>query len=240
MRCSWISIRGPAGCPRSTDGVRRPAWLPWLWLLPAGAILLPFFLLPLAAVLRDSVYRDTPDGVTVPAFTGANYAHVLTDPYYLTVFGNTLIVAAIVTALSLLIAYPFAQLIVRVSPRARILLLWCVYLPLYVSVIMRAFGWMVVTADSGLINQVLLATGLADRPVRILYEASGMTLGMLHRYLPLMIIPLVSALQKIDGALRARLAQPWRQPLVHLAARHPAHVAARRVRPACNSCSPAC
>jgi ABC-type spermidine/putrescine transport system permease subunit I len=184
--------------------MHRSAYAPWLWLLPAGALLIPFFLLPLAIVIRNSVYFDDPQGLTVPAFTAVNYLKVLTDPYYVTVFVNTLLVAAITTIVSLLVAFPFAQFVVRTAGPTRNLLLWCVYVPLYVSVIMRAFGWTIILADSGLINHLLLRLGLIDTPLRMLFEASGMTIGMIHRYLPLMIIPLITALQKIDsGLLRA-------------------------------------
>jgi ABC-type spermidine/putrescine transport system permease subunit I len=181
--------------------MRRSAYAPWLWLLPAGALLIPFFLLPLAIVIRNSVYFDDPQGLTVPAFTAANYLKVLTDPYYVTVFVNTLSVAAITTIVSLIVAFPFAQFVARASGTTRNLLLWCVYVPLYVSVIMRAFGWTIILADSGLINHLLLRLGLIDAPLRMLFEASGMTIGMIHRYLPLMIIPLFTALQKIDSSL---------------------------------------
>jgi ABC-type spermidine/putrescine transport system permease subunit I len=66
---------------------------------------------------------------------------------------------------------------------------------------MRVFGWLVITADSGLINQVLLGTGLIRQPLHILYEVEGMTLGILHRYLPFMVLPLVNTLRKIDDAV---------------------------------------
>ncbi len=66
---------------------------------------------------------------------GRNYLKVLTDPYYVTVFVNTLSVAAITTIVSLIVAFPFAQFVVRASGPTRNLLLWCVYVPLYVSVI---------------------------------------------------------------------------------------------------------
>jgi ABC-type spermidine/putrescine transport system permease subunit I len=147
------------------------------------------------------VFRDDPNGFMIADFTSANYLRVLTDSYYLQVFSNTLLVAAIVTALALVIAYPFAQLIARAAGRAQTLLLWAVYMPLYVSVIMRAFGWTIILADSGLINQLLLGAGIIRTPIRMLFEVEGLTLGMLHRYLPLMIIPLVAALQKVDISL---------------------------------------
>src|SRR5260221_10293712 len=181
--------------------MRTRPYVPWLWLLPAGALIIPFFALPIALVLRNSVWRDDATSLLVPDFTFVNYAKVLSDAYYLKVFLNTVCMAAAVSLVALVIAFPFAQLIARSAGRSRMLLLWVVYLPLYVSVIMRVFGWIVITADSGLINNVLVGIGLVDKPVRILYEVEGMALGILHRYLPLMILPLVNALQKVDPAL---------------------------------------
>ncbi len=181
--------------------MKRGSLTPWLWLFPAGALLIPFFLLPLGIVIRNSFYIDDPMGLLVPAFTGVNYLKVVTDPYYVTVFTNTLTVAAISTIATLIIGYPFAQLIVRLVGFSATLMLWCVYVPLYVSVIMRAFGWTIILADSGLVNEVLLALGLIKEPVRMLFEVEGMTIGIIHRYLPLMLIPLIAALQKIDTDL---------------------------------------
>jgi putative spermidine/putrescine transport system permease protein len=166
-----------------------------------GALFIPFFLLPLGVVVRNSFSIDDPMRFVVPSFTMTSYVRVLGDPYYLKVFGNTLIIAAVVSILALLIAFPFAQYVAKVSGPARSLLLWVVYLPLYVSVIMRVFGWMVITADSGLINKALLALHLIEQPIKLLFEVEGMTLGMLHRYLPLMVLPLLTALQKLDGDL---------------------------------------
>lgn len=181
--------------------MRQRPYTPWLWLFPAGALLIPFFILPLGIVVRNSIYRDDPMGFLVADFTGANYLRAISDPYYLDIFSNTLIVAAIVTLAALVIAYPFAYLVVRTSGASRSLLIWCIYVPLYVSVIMRAFGWTIILSDSGLINEGLIAIHAIEQPIRLLYEAEGMTLVMLHRYLPLMIIPLVAALQKVDVSL---------------------------------------
>ncbi|MEJ0070681.1 MAG: ABC transporter permease [Pseudomonadota bacterium] len=181
--------------------VRLRAYAPWLWLMPAGALIIPFFVIPLAVIVRNSVYRDDPSSFLVPDATFDNYRKVLSDPYYLDVFIHTLTIAAIVATIALVMAYPFAQLMARVSGRARALLLWAVFLPLYVSIIMRVFGWIVIIADSGLINQILLGLNLIEQPLHILYEVEGMVLGILHRYLPLMIVPLVTALRKLDVSL---------------------------------------
>ena len=175
--------------------------VPWLWLFPAGAILIPFFAMPLCIVLRDSFYRDDPERFIVPDFWFGSYARVLGDGYYLTVFGNTLGIALLISLASLAIALPYAQYVARTTGTTRMVLLWVTYLPLYVSVIMRAFGWMVITSDRGLINSALLGLGLVSEPVKMLYEVEGMTLAMLHRYLPLMVIPIVTSLSQLDRDL---------------------------------------
>ncbi|CAN5338012.1 ABC transporter permease [soil metagenome] len=181
--------------------MRTSRYAPWLWLLPTGALLIPFFSIPLCIVVRDSFYREDPVRFVIPDFTFASYARVLGDRYYLTVFGNTILIALIVSVAALIIAVPFAQYVARSTGKQRALLLWVIYLPLYVSVIMRAFGWMVITADSGLINSTLMSLKLISQPMKLLYEVEGMTLAMLHRYLPLMVIPIVASLQKLDRDL---------------------------------------
>jgi putative spermidine/putrescine transport system permease protein len=179
----------------------RNRMIPWLWLAPAGALMIPFFLIPIAITARNSVYVDDPMGFLKPAFTFANYAKVLTDSYYIGVFGNTLLAAFVVSLITLVISYPFAWLLARSKGSSRGFLLWVVYLPIYVSVIMRVFGWMVIIADSGMINQTLMKIGLSEQPIRMINEVSGMTLGMIHRYLPLMILPLMTSLQKVDDSI---------------------------------------
>jgi putative spermidine/putrescine transport system permease protein len=190
-----------------------------VWLAPAAGLLVPFFVMPIVVLLRNSFYRDDPLKLLVPDFTWLNYAKVLTDPYYLQVFSNTMIAAIGIAVLALLIAYPFAWLMVHASHRNHALLVWAVYLPLYASVIMRVFGWMVILADSGMINRMLLAAGLITAPIRMMNEVEGMTIGLLHRYLPLMIIPLATALAKVDAPLlraSANLGAGWWMTWRHL------------------------
>jgi ABC-type spermidine/putrescine transport system permease subunit I len=192
--------------------VRARRLAPLIWLAPAAALLIPFFVLPIALLLRDSFYRDDPLKLLVPDFTFANYARVLSDPYYLQVFGNTLVAAVGIAVLALLIAYPFAWLMAHATRGGAAFLVWAVYLPIYASVIMRVFGWMVIIADSGMINRMLLDVGLIASPIHMMNEAAGMSIGLLHRYLPLMIIPLATALAKVDAPLlraSANLGAGW-------------------------------
>lgn len=174
---------------------------PWLWLAPVLLLLVPFFVLPIGVLLRNSFARDTPAGGVTPDWTLTNYIAIATDSYYGAVFANTIGIAVAVGLVALLVGYPFAYFLVRWSGRWRNVLLWAVYTPLVVSVVVRVFGWMAITADQGLINRALMGVGLVDQPIKLLYEVPGMAIGMLHRYLPLMVLPLVSALSKIDPSL---------------------------------------
>ena len=103
--------------------------------------------------------------------------------------------------MTLILGFPLAYFLVRWAGRWLPLLLWILYLPIIVSVVVRVFGWMVITADHGVLNQALAGLGLISRPIRLLYEVEAMTLAMTHRYLPLMILPLVNAIGKIDLSL---------------------------------------
>ena len=177
---------------------RRPQRFAWLLLVPVLTILVPLFLFPLAVLLRNSLNWDDPSAIMVADFTFRNYARILTDGYYASLFGNSMLVAMGVAVITLVIGYPFAYYLVRWAGERRNLLLWIIYTPLIVSVITRVFGWMIITADSGLINTVLMTIGVTEGPVHILFEVSGMVIGMVHRYLPLMILPLANSIAKID------------------------------------------
>lgn len=177
---------------------RRQQRYAWLLLVPVLTILVPLFLFPLAVLLRNSLNWDDPSAIMVADFSFANYARILTDGYYASLFGNSMLIAIGVAVITLLIGYPFAYYLVRWAGERRNLLLWIIYTPLIVSVITRVFGWMIITADSGLINTVLIAIGVTEGPVHILFEVSGMVIGMVHRYLPLMILPLANSIAKID------------------------------------------
>lgn len=184
-----------------TAGRRPGAGLPWLLLAPALGVLVPLFVVPMAALLRNSLNRDDPTALMIPDLTVQNYARILTDGQFAGAFGNSVVMALAVCLVTLATGYPFAYFLVWRARRTSALLQWIVYTPLIVSVIARVFGWIVITADSGLINTGLLALGVVREPVRLLYSAGGVFLGLAHRYLPLMILPLAHALSKVDASL---------------------------------------
>lgn len=177
----------------------RTDWLPYLLVTPVLLVMLPFFVLPLGVLLRNSFDRDDPRLLIVRDATIDNYLRILGDGYYANIFLNSLVTAFLVAAITLVVAYPFVWYLVRQTGRKLSVLMWFVYLPLIVSVITRVYGWMVITADSGVINTLLASLGITDGPLHILFDRSGMMIGMVHRYLPLMILPLYSALSRLNG-----------------------------------------
>jgi mannopine transport system permease protein len=182
---------------------------------PAASLLLlaPFllltvlvFLLPLGVLLRESLF--------VPEFGFAHYARVFDQPVYLRVMGRTLRIAAIVTACTLLLAYPLAMVMARARGWLLAVLVLCVMLPLWTSVLVRTYAWVVLMQRNGLINQMLVASGLAGEPQRLLYTEGAVILAMVHVLLPFMVLPLWSTLRAVpqDYARAAAMlgAGPWR------------------------------
>ncbi len=160
-----------------------------------------FFPGPLILLLRNSLNRDDTVLLMVSDLTLANYGRALGDSFYLQLFVNTIGVAILVAVVTTIVAYPFAYFIARYARRSIGLVIWAVYMPLFVSVIVRVLGWMIVLADSGLLNNALLTTGIIHAPLRILFEVDAMLIGMIHRYLPLAILPLFNAMKKIPDEL---------------------------------------
>ncbi|PHK95507.1 ABC transporter permease [Pseudoroseomonas rhizosphaerae] len=165
---------------------------------PAASLLLaaPFlllvaviFILPLATLLHESLF--------VPAPTTAHYARAFAEPVYLRVMLRTLRIAALVTALALLLAWPVAWAMSRSRGLGLALLGAAVLLPLWTSVLVRTYAWMVLLQRNGVVNQLLLQAGLADAPVRLLYTEGAVVLAMAHVLLPFMVLPIYSALKGI-------------------------------------------
>jgi ABC-type spermidine/putrescine transport system permease subunit I len=131
-------------------------------------------------------------------FTLRHYARMLVNPGYAASLETTLEVAALVTLLSGLLAYPVALLLVRLRGwRARLVLV-IVLLPLWTSLLVRTFAWLVLLQRHGLINSTLLALGVIDAPLELVNNLAGTVIGMTHVMVPFMVLPLTAALQAVD------------------------------------------
>lgn len=162
----------------------------WALVLPLILFLTVFFLYPLAQMARESAA----DGF-------AAYESILTSPVYRKVFSNTVTIAAATTAICLVLAYPYAYVMNRVSPRMRLALMAFVLLPFWASLLVRSFAWIALLQDSGLVNQALQALGLTDGPLSLIRTTPGVLIGMVHIMLPYMVLPLYTAMARVDDRL---------------------------------------
>lgn len=159
--------------------------------VPAVTLLLIAFGLPLISFLGLSVQGGSVEWLT----------KVLTEDLYIRVMGRTFLVALAVTLLTLVIGYPVAHFLATTSPRWRAIGFTFVLLPLYTSVLVRTYAWMVMLGRDGLVNTLLVQTGIADEPLRLLYNISGVLVAMTHVLLPYMILPLFASIARLDPAL---------------------------------------
>jgi putative spermidine/putrescine transport system permease protein len=194
---------------------RRTALVPWVLVGPVLALFLVFFALPVVVLFALSFERvDTSTFEVVDPFTLYNYTRFLFDRFYLEVLGVTLRISLAVTLLTLLTGYPVAVYLLRVGPRERALLMLLVVSPLLVSLVIRSFGWVIVLGPQGLVNASLLALGLVDRPLKLMYTETAVVIGLAHVFYPFMVLSIYGALHRIDPAVdraaRNLGAGPWR------------------------------
>jgi putative spermidine/putrescine transport system permease protein len=183
-------------CRSNRGAPRVPRGAPYVWLLlPATAFLAALFVLPVVHVLRMS-FQPLAGG----ASPLGQYLRFAGEPYYLSILWFTVKISFVVTVLDLLLGYPVALMIARASRRMARLLYVIVISPLLVSLVVRTYGWMVILAPNGLVNQVLRWAGLGDG-VRLMYNEAGVVIGMTHILLPFMVLTVTAAIQNIDPSL---------------------------------------
>src|SRR5262245_12226558 len=143
--------------------------------------------------------RGTLGGV-VYSFTLENYASVL-DPVYLQIVIRSIIYAAITTVLCLSMGYPVAYLIGRADARWRNLLLMAVMVPFWTSFLIRTYAWVTILKSEGLLNSLLIQFRLVGEPLEMLYTPGAVVLGLVYTFLPFMILPIYTSVEKLEGAL---------------------------------------
>ncbi|MBQ0757046.1 MAG: ABC transporter permease subunit [Amphritea sp.] len=182
--------------------------VPTLWL----AI---FFFIPFLVVFKISLSESA---IAVPPYTSlldwdleesylnlklnlGNYLYLFEDTFYIDAYLSSIKIAGISTVFTLLIAFPIAYMIARSKPSARGLLLALVILPFWTSFLLRVYAWMGFLKKNGLINEFLLGAGIIDQPLIMLQTDFAVYIGIVYTYLPFMVLPLYSALEKMDMTL---------------------------------------
>jgi putative spermidine/putrescine transport system permease protein len=187
-----------------------------LLLLPAAGFLLAFFVIPALTLFAYSVLTQRADGVVMLPLTLSHFQHFFGTTLYTHVLLSTLRMAAITAMLAALLGYPVALVMVRSNALVMRIMTIVVIAPLIVSVVVRTYGWELLLANSrtGVVNWILLSLGIIRQPIAILYTETAVIIGSLHVFLPMMVLPLASALAKINPELQdaaATLGAPsWR------------------------------
>jgi putrescine transport system permease protein len=197
---------------------------PYLWL--AFFFLIPF-LIVLKISLSDDVLAQPPYAPLLDLTAGwqgvrdflsaldlENYAFVLGDPLYLYSYLQSVVIAALSTAILVLIGYPIAYAMARAPLSLRPLLIMLVILPFWTSFLIRVYAWMGILSRDGLLNQLLVGLGILSEPTELLATNFAVVLGIVYSYLPFMVLPIYAALDRLDDSLLEAAADlgapPWK------------------------------
>lgn len=164
---------------------------------PLAVFMALFFLAPLGMLAFVSFYADA--GMT--QWGSVQAWGKMFDAFGLSVLGDTLWLGLQVTALSLVLGYALAWSFLRLPARWQPLVIFIVMLPLLTSVVVRTFAWIVILGRQGIVNSVLGSLGWIDSPIKLLYTRPGLVVALANVQLPLMVLPLITALQRIDPNL---------------------------------------
>lgn len=176
---------------------------------------------PLLTILAYSFFQDGYLTV-IRDFTFQNYIAVWSDPIFHRIMTRSLLVSALVTVITVLLAFPVAYFLsFGVSPQRKSLWLFLITIPFWTSYLIRVFLWKVIMAPNGVINSALIQTGLIDTPFRMLNSVEAIVATLAHAYAPFAILPIFVALEKIDRSLleagrdlgESRLMTFWRVTL---------------------------
>jgi len=179
--------------------------------LPSTVTMIALFYVPLLIILAYSLLTRGPYGGVMLPLTLESYRRVF-DPLYGQIFWRSIWIAAVSTALCLILAFPLAFYIARSGGR-KTLLLNLVMLPFWTSFLIRTYAWMFLLRDTGLINTALLAVHAIREPLPLLFNDGAVILGLVYGYLPFMVLPLYATLEKLDDSLLQAAADlgatPW-------------------------------
>ena len=195
------------------DSVRDPALAQWfpslrrpapstLLLLPASLVVCALLILPLGHLLALSLNPARPGDIEVTStLTLSNYGRLFLNWFYLRVLLKTIWISALTTVLCAGFGIVLALAIWRSSRRAHGFIVIIVLSPLLVSIVTRTYGWMVVLGDNGVLNAILLQLGLIHEPLRMMFTDGAVIVGLVHVFLPFMVLCLLTSLDRIDPAI---------------------------------------
>lgn len=155
----------------------------------------------IAYVIALSFLKRNPDGYgVVMQFTLENYRK-LANPNYLEVFRRTLALGLETTLICVLLGYPFGYCMARATPKWRTALMLLVIVPFWTNALIRIYGWRILLVGNGPVNELLMALGIIDKPLKLMNTHGAVLLGMVYGLLPFMILPVYTSVEKMDWSM---------------------------------------
>ncbi len=156
-----------------------------------------FVLIPNVMIIGTSFLTRDEANLIEMTFTLDNYLRLL-DPLYAKVLLHSFYMAIVATVLCLIIGYPFAYIVAKMPEKWRPIMLFLVIVPFWTNSLIRTYGLKIVLGTQGILNKSLLAVGIIDAPMRLMYTETAVMIGLVYILLPFMILPLYSAIEKLD------------------------------------------
>ena len=166
--------------------------------LPLALAFLSLFLAPLLMLCGVSFFED--DKITRPGL--GTWARFLGDPFTWKVIGDTLLLGVKAVITTMILGYPLALVFMDAGPRTQKVLIFVIVMPLLLSVVVRTFAWIVILGREGVINQALLGLGVISEPLKLLQTELGLVISLTQIEMPLMLLPLISVMSRLDPNLR--------------------------------------
>lgn len=192
-------MQGSVGAERAGAGPRaRRTWLAQVG--PSAVLLLAFLVIPVLILGRISFYpADRSFGAT--GWSLRHYVKFFGDIFYVGVLGETILYGLVVAVATLVVGFPVGYSLARMPARGRRWRIALVILPLTLSLVVNVFGWLVILGGEGMVNRLLVALGLVDAPLRLLFNRGAVLLVLAHTFLPFQILSIMSVVAHIDPAL---------------------------------------
>lgn len=172
-----------------------------LFVVPSLAVLGVLFVAPQLVLVVQSLHPNLGPARIGAGWTLDNYVRILSDAHYFNTMVRTIWISAVTAVVCLFLGYPAAYFLARTQSRARGLLTLIVITPLLITIVVRSLGWIILLSNTGPVNFALRAVRLIDSPVQFIYNEFGVVLGLVHAFLPMMIVILASVIQQIERSL---------------------------------------
>jgi putative spermidine/putrescine transport system permease protein len=170
----------------------------WQLALPLALAFISIFLAPLLMLIGVSFFND--DKISQPGF--GQWIKFFGDPFSYKVIADTMLLGVKTVAATILVGYPLALVYMDAPLRLQKVLIFVIVMPLLLSVVVRTFAWIVVLGREGVVNQLLMSLGIISEPLKLLQTELGLVISLTQIEMPLMLLPLISVMSRLDPNLR--------------------------------------